>query len=90
MEKEMMNANHVLEKFPAKVARDLIVGDIIVEEFGFTLKVREIVSHNSIGLKLIVEHQPEENEYYNGNDCHEENFLVDDIVGIGKVHGGFC
>ena len=78
---------------PAKKANEFVFGDVIACDYGYTLRVIEVVpSKDGTKVRMFVQHVPEENEYYDGSSFHYVEYPASEVLGIAKRHGneGVC
>lgn len=76
---------------PAKAAEEFVPGDVIALDHGYTLKVIS-TAREATSIKMVVEHVPEENEFWDGESTHVEEYIPTELLGIAERHGneGLC
>lgn len=75
-------------KVPAKKANEFEFGDVIACDYGYTLRVIEVKSSmDGTKVRMMVQHVPEENEYYDGSSFHHVEYSGGEILGIAEMHG---
>lgn len=78
---------------PAQKANEFKFGEVIVLDYGYTLKVIEVKSSiDGSKVRMFVQHVPEEDEYFDGESFHHVEYESGQFLGIADRHGneGLC
>ncbi len=76
----------------AKSAGEFKPGDIVQQAYGYTLKIEKIIFETADNITFLVEHVPEECEFWDGAYNHQETYQKNELLGIAVRHGneGLC